>query len=115
MLTRLQSFLRRKFSQKYKFNLQYEGGKWDGLKELPELARFSVIAGYVRYFCPHARILDLGCGEGVLLDRLAPADYAQYLGIDFSDVAIANAQKTATEKASFAVGDLNKWQTHGKY
>ncbi len=109
------SFVKRKTSQKYRFNQQYTAGKWDGLSDIRELARYSVIAGVTKHFFSSARILDLGCGEGVLLQKFAPTDYAAYLGVDFSEVAIQNAQTLKSEKASFVVGNLDSLQVNGTY
>ncbi len=108
-------FIKRKTSQKYRFELQYEGKKWDGLRGIAELGRYSIIVGLTKTFCPNARVLDLGCGEGVLLEKFGSADYASYLGIDFSEVAIENAQKIKNDRASFATGDLNKLDVAGQY
>lgn len=62
-------------------------------------------------------VLDLGCGLGLLADRTEE----QYLGIDFSEVAIAYARaNTENPKAEFMIGELfefvasvadNAWQT----
>lgn len=41
---------------------------------------------------PGDRLLDLGCGSGVLGARLADLPFSRYLGIDFSQAAIAQAQ-----------------------
>jgi 2-polyprenyl-3-methyl-5-hydroxy-6-metoxy-1,4-benzoquinol methylase len=46
-------------------------------------------------------ILDVGCGEGLLLDYLHRWGYQRYVGIDFSDVALRNASKRANSKTSF--------------
>jgi 2-polyprenyl-3-methyl-5-hydroxy-6-metoxy-1,4-benzoquinol methylase len=108
-------FLKRKTSQKHKFNQQFESKKWEGLRDIADLGRYSIIVGLTKYFCPNARILDLGCGEGVLLEKFAVSDYASYLGIDFSGVAIQNASKLANEKARFITGDLNKLEVTGQY
>ncbi|MCD6010575.1 MAG: putative methyltransferase [Flavipsychrobacter sp.] len=102
------SFIKRKTSQQYRFNQQYSGTYWDGLRNIEDLGRYSVIVGYIRFFFKHARILDLGCGEGILRERLSPSDFAYYLGVDISDVAIANAQKNADAKTGFITGDIGK-------
>ena len=49
---------------------QYKNGTWDYLWSIGELARFSVVAGYCRFLRPGGAILEIGCGEGVLQDRL---------------------------------------------
>ena len=38
---------------------------------------------------PHGDILDVGCGDGVLYQRLRCFGYGSYVGIDLSEVAIA--------------------------
>jgi len=108
-------FLKRKISQKHKFNQQFEHKKWESLRDIADLGRYSIIVGLTKYFCPNARILDLGCGEGVLLEKFAPSDYSSYLGIDFSEVAIQNAAKLTNDKARFITGDLNKLEADGQY
>ncbi len=109
------SYIRRKFSQKHRFNLQYEHKQWDGLREVRDLGRYSLLAGYVKFFSPAARILDLGCGEGILQERLVPDGYSCYLGIDISDVAIMSAKKKTNEKTCFMVGDIGKLNVSGAF
>ena len=109
------AFLKRKTSQQYRFNQQFACGKWDGLKDLAELGRYSIIVGFAGYFCKRARILDLGCGEGILQEKFAPTDYSYYLGVDFSEVAIDHAQKRADARTEFRVGDLNKLVIDGQF
>jgi 2-polyprenyl-3-methyl-5-hydroxy-6-metoxy-1,4-benzoquinol methylase len=50
------------------------------------------------------KILDVGCGEGLLLDSLEHWGYQRYVGIDFSNVALLNASKRATPQTSFVNG-----------
>lgn len=115
LIKQLKSFIKRKTSQKYRFNMQYENNKWDGLKNANELGRYSIIVGYVRFFCSAPKILDLGCGEGVLQQKFSPSDYSRYVGIDFSDVAIDNAKKLEDQKTNFRVGDLNHLEEADRY
>ncbi len=112
MLHTFISFIRRKTSQKYRFDKQFESGVWEGLKHLPELGRYSVIAGYIGFFFEQPKVLDLGCGEGVLCPRLK---YKSYKGIDFSEVAIQNANQCNYSNATFEVGDLNKLTVDENY
>ncbi len=112
---RLWSFIRRKTSQQYKFDQQFAGGVWEGLAAPGESGRYSIIVGYTGMFCPGARILDLGCGAGVLQERFANTNYASYTGIDFSAVAIEKARQQEDARTRFAVGDLNKLNIEGEF
>ncbi len=76
---------------------QYRGGDWDFLEDAGELARYALIAAWLHRFCPGGSVLDVGCGEGVLLDHLAPFGRRRYTGIDLSEAAI--------DKGSGRVGD----------
>ena len=88
---------------------QYAAGKWDFLADLPELARSSVLAGYICHLKPGAAVLDVGCGQGVLLQRLPAGSYARYLGIDVSSSAIAAAQKQCSERSRFVAADCERY------
>jgi len=111
------SFVRRKTSIRHRFNLQYAKHLWEGLRSIEDLPRYSVITGYTQFFYPagNARILDLGCGEGVLQERLVPVGYAYYLGVDISDVAIENVRKKETANTRFATGNLDRPAIEGLY
>jgi len=100
-------FFKRKFSEQYKFNQQFASGKWECMREIGDLGRYSIIIGYCRYFNKSARILDLGCGEGILLERLPADAFGAYHGIDFSEQAIEKAQSKATNNIQFSTGNLN--------
>ncbi len=69
--------------------------------------RFALIDRHVAWIHQHvlgdqpARILDLGCGPGLYLNRLAQAGHSG-VGIDFSPASIGYARATA-EKAGLAV------------
>ena len=115
LLTKVTSYIKRKTSRKYRFNLEYAGKQWESLRDLEDLSRYSLIIGYTRFFFPQGRLLDLGCGEGILHERYHPSDYSAYLGIDISDVAIENARKKSNEKSNFQVGNIDKLDIEGKY
>ncbi len=88
---------------------QYAAGRWDYLAQLPELARFSILAGYIHHLKPGGAVLDAGCGQGILLSRLPGGCYSRYVGIDVSGSAIAVAQKQQGERSSFLVVDCEEY------
>jgi len=88
---------------------QYAAGRWDYLAQLPELARFSILAGYICHLKPGGAVLDTGCGQGILLRRLASACYSRYVGIDLSGSAIAVAREQQNERSTFLVADCEEY------
>jgi len=88
---------------------QYAAGRWDFLAELSELARFSVLAGYICHLKPGGAILDTGCGQGVLLRRLPSFGYSKYVGIDLSGSAISVAQEHGNERSTFFAADCEEY------
>ena len=88
---------------------QYAAGRWDFLAGLSELARFSVLAGYICHLKPGGTVLDTGCGQGVLLRRLPRSCYSRYVGIDVSGSAIAVAQEHGNECSTFLAADCEEY------
>jgi len=88
---------------------QYATGRWDFLAELSELARFSILAGYICHLKPGGTVLDTGCGQGVLLRRLPRSCYSKYVGIDVSGSAISVAQEQGNERSIFFAADCEKY------
>ena len=88
---------------------QYAAGRWDFLAELSELARFSVLAGYICHLKPGGTVLDTGCGQGVLMRRLPVSCYSRYVGIDVSGSAISVAQEHGNERSTFLAADCQEF------
>jgi 2-polyprenyl-3-methyl-5-hydroxy-6-metoxy-1,4-benzoquinol methylase len=88
---------------------QYAAGRWDFLAQLSELARFSVLAGYICHLKPGGTVLDTGCGQGVLLRRLPRSCYSRYVGIDVSGSAIAVAKEHGNECSTFLAADCEDY------
>jgi len=89
----------------------YKSGTWDDLdqrvsEELVEMVEAHAGGG---------DILDLGCGPGLLSAALAPEAFASYLGVDVSAEAIAIANKRASEKVSFQLGDIERLRPERSY
>ncbi|HWO43481.1 MAG TPA: class I SAM-dependent methyltransferase [Candidatus Eisenbacteria bacterium] len=86
---------------------QYRQGLWRCLSGLDELARYGVIAGYLRALKPSGAILDIGCGEGLLAG--SAAGYSRYVGIDVSEAALARARQRYRERCSFSQADARAY------
>ena len=90
---------------------EFKRGAFDYFGDLRQLARYSILAGYIRHLGPDVSILDVGSGQGVLAERLRDTPYRRYVGIDPVPEAIAKAIHLADERTSFEVverpsGDL---------
>lgn len=92
-----------------KWDTQWAENRWDGLSEMHELARYSLLAGYALFLRPGGSILDVGCGAGILRDRLHPDAFRRYVGIDFGE-AIARAAARRDERTDFVVGDMRTYE-----
>ena len=75
----------------------------------------SVVRREVR---PEDRVVDLGCGSGILASRIEPLPFSHFLGVDLSSRAISRAKdrlKGREARYQFEVGDVNdqglKWNT----
>jgi len=118
-LASLYSFFNRKIlrTDHSRWNYQYDKGLWDGLENINELARFSVLAGYVQFLKPHQpAILEVGCGEGILAQRIGQQHYSLYLGTDVADAAIEQAtQRFGDDKTHFEAIDMNDFRTDKQF
>jgi len=94
---------------------RYSDGAWDRLRAVEELGRYSLIAGYARFFSEGGSVLDVGCGEGILYEKLCQGDCSRYLGIDISTVAIAKARVRDAERHRFLAARIEDFGTDEKF
>jgi 2-polyprenyl-3-methyl-5-hydroxy-6-metoxy-1,4-benzoquinol methylase len=94
---------------------QYREGGWDFLGRLDESPRYALIAAYFHHLCPGGRVLDVGCGEGLLAEALGPHGYSRYTGIDLSTEAIARAASRADERTTFLAVDAQTYAPEVPY
>lgn len=92
------------------WNTEYQSGRWTFMEDLDELARYTVLAGYLIYLKPKAAILDVGCGQGILCERLQPQSYAKYVGLDISEVALAKLALKQNAQTVFICADAETYQ-----
>lgn len=90
---------------------EYARGDWAGLKFLSEIGHYALCAAYIKRIKPSSFVLDVGCGEGLLLDYLDSAAYNQYLGIDLSPQAVGMAESKGYPNASFTAVDAMAFKT----
>lgn len=88
---------------------QYTRGNWSVLAQLDELSRYMVLVGYLQYVKPGAAVLDVGCGEGLLLRHYRPYGYARYVGIDISETALAKIRHAENEATKFVCANAETY------
>ncbi len=88
----------------------YQAGALGYYGRLDELARYSILLGYISW-ASAARsdhppsVLDVGCGTGLLRERLEGVPFSEYVGVDLSEAAIDAARSRAHPRSRFVVGD----------
>ncbi|MFT4849607.1 MAG: 2-polyprenyl-3-methyl-5-hydroxy-6-metoxy-1,4-benzoquinol methylase [Sediminicola sp.] len=93
--------------RKRRWNKQYRHGKWENLKSEKEAKRYYQVIDYIKeYSHLNPVILDIGCGNGVLNERMKGLDFEYFLGLDFSQVSIKQAENKKLPKAEFIAEDV---------
>ncbi len=71
---------------------QYESGEWDFLSGSIEHVRYVVIADYIQRHQRPLSLLDVGCGEGLILKYINLDYIEKYTGLDFVQSALDKIQ-----------------------
>lgn len=98
-----------------KWDHQYATGQWEKLRVPGEQARFDATARLLIRQGPPGQVLEIGCGEALLQQRLGSADYLDWVGIDISEVAIKRAQAFATDHVRYHVADMELFDPGGRF
>lgn len=102
--------------KRYKWEKEYASGRWDYLNEPLEEDRYNAVLAFVKkYLEGNKAILEIGCGEGILQERMPKNSYKRFLGIDISRVAISKAARLKDEITDYLAGDMEKYVPPGKY
>jgi 2-polyprenyl-3-methyl-5-hydroxy-6-metoxy-1,4-benzoquinol methylase len=96
-------------ASKSTWNSQYIKGRWKYMDQLNELPRYSAIVGLIAYLKPNGKILDVGCGEGIIFKKIRPYGYKKYVGIDISDNAINKIGNKFYENTNFYNVDVESF------
>jgi SAM-dependent methyltransferase len=93
--------------RKRRWNKQYRKGRWESLQSEKEAKRYYQILDYLKEYAPKEPvILDIGCGDGVLNERMNDYSYGYFLGLDFSKESIKKATDKEFPKAQFITADI---------
>ncbi|OAD91891.1 SAM-dependent methyltransferase [Aequorivita soesokkakensis] len=102
--------------RKQRWDRQYKTGRWESLKNEIEAIRYYKIIEFILRFSPkNPSILDIGCGDGLLTERMKPEDYSYFLGLDFSKESIKLASNKNLPKAEFLAADAVKFKPKQKF
>ena len=88
-------------ARKQMWNREYASSFAERMKLTEEREHYQTLVEFMVSANKNRAILDVCCGQGLLLDSLETCGYQKYLGIDFSDIALRNASKRANSKTSF--------------
>ena len=70
---------------------------------------------FLRQHALAGRVLEIGCGEALLQRHLSEQAYAEWIGIDISDVAISRAQAFSGERIRYLVSDMEIFEPTGLF
>lgn len=71
-----------------KWDHQYRQGTWDYLNSTDEIPRYSVLGSYMKFLGRPISLLDVGCGEGLVLKFCEREWLKIYTGLDISQTAL---------------------------
>lgn len=100
-------------ASKETWDFQYGDGQWEYMRHLDECARYSAIVGYFQYLKPGGAILDIGCGEGILNERLRRT-YSRYVGVDISKSAIEKCARGGS-RSEYVAADATEYVPQGLF
>ena len=102
--------------RKRRWDKQYKSGRWESLQSEKEAARYHTIISFIAQYAPsNPSILDIGCGDGVLTQRMDGDSYSHFTGVDFSKVSIDKAKKKRFPNSEFITADAITYKPGRKF
>jgi SAM-dependent methyltransferase len=104
-------------STAHEWDNEYRAGRWDSLLTADEQVRYQVLAGCVTGGAPDSgkRVLDLGCGTGILRGYLPSGSVESYTGVDWSAAAVEQARDGGHDRSDFHAASVVDWEPDGSY
>ena len=101
--------------RRYAWDKEYSQGDWEYLKDHLEEGRFEAVRFFVDKYSHHGKILEVGCGVGLLQAKINKDSYLKYIGIDISKVSIKKASHLKDKSVSFQYGDMENYVPSEKF
>ncbi len=86
------------------WNRQYSRGRWQEDQRSPAVIELTT------RLCRGGKLVEFGCGSGLLPLLLPVGTFSNYLGVDVSDVAIRLANKRETVNCQFRQQRMQDWK-----
>ncbi len=86
---------------------EYADGAWSLLSGLDEMSRYWIATGYCSLI-RNPSILDVGCGPGLLEQKLRLLPYGSYTGTDISPSALREARRQMPPESRLICSDFNQ-------
>lgn len=111
------SFIKRKIFRvnRERWNYQYAEGRWEGLKSAVEHERFLTTIRLFEAYKKGGSILEIGCGEALLQQKMLEDSYLSFEGIDLSDVAIERANALQLPRGRYHATNMETFVPQGQY
>jgi 2-polyprenyl-3-methyl-5-hydroxy-6-metoxy-1,4-benzoquinol methylase len=71
-----------------RWEAEYQCGRWNYLAGSDEFIRYAIINAFLLGRKVPLSLLDVGCGEGLLLKKLGPQFVSKYTGLDLAQSAL---------------------------
>lgn len=93
----------------------YRSGLKDFLRDPDELARYWILTGYCAARFSNPDVLDVGCGTGILEEKLRRIPYRTYTGLDISADALDRARAALPASCRLVRADLLTFAPDQRY
>jgi len=99
---------------RFRWDSEYAAGSWDYLGA-PHHLNYDTILHFVQQWGHQPAILEVGCGEGILQQRMPEGTYSKFLGIDISKVAIHRAARLNNKTTQYRRADMEGFTPPDQY
>jgi 2-polyprenyl-6-hydroxyphenyl methylase/3-demethylubiquinone-9 3-methyltransferase len=101
-------------SEAQRWDQEYQDGRWNFLHKLREAPRYGAVAAYLMQAPRPFRLLDIGCGDGVLMQYVHPSLLSGYVGVDLAQAALDRFEGLPPGGVT-RCADLATYEPEGKF